>query len=124
MPRCAGLKPDSSQCERIVDGRSTYCYSHDPTKKEVRRRAASKAGKSKTPAGELRDVKAALRQLADDVLERRVDRADGSVAAQVLGVYLRAIEAERRVRETEELAARLDALEQQTSPTKAAAWHR
>jgi len=69
-------------------------------------------------------VKAALRQLADDVLERRVDRADGSVAAQVLGVYLRAIEAERRVRETEELAARLDALEQQTSPTKAAAWHR
>ncbi len=35
-----------------------------------------------------------------------------SVAAQVLGVYTRVVEVERKIRETEEIAERLDALEQ------------
>ena len=52
-----------------------------------------------------------MRKLASDVLEGEVERATGSVTAQILGVLLRAIETERRIRETEELEARLVALE-------------
>ncbi len=111
MPRCAGFKPDSSQCERIVDDRSKYCYSHDPTRKEQRRRAASKAGKAKGPGGELAEIKASLRKLADDVLSGDAARADASVVSQVLGVYLKAVSVELKVREQEEILGRLEELE-------------
>jgi hypothetical protein len=87
-----------------------YCYSHDADRAAERSRNASKAARVK--AGELPDVKAKLRQLADDVLSGEVDRASGSVAAQILGVYLRAVEIERKLRETGELEERLAQLEQ------------
>jgi hypothetical protein len=50
--------------------------------------------------------------LADDVLAGRVDRADASVAAQVLGVYIRATEQERKQREHEEFGERLARIEE------------
>ena len=103
MPRCAGFKPDNSQCERIVDDRSKYCYSHDPTRKEQRQRAASKAGKAKGPAGELGVYKGNIKSIVDNLLNGSVDK----------GV----VEVERKIRETEELEVRLaeleDALERQ-----------
>ena len=110
MSRCAATKPNGTPCERIVGASQTYCYSHDEARKEERVRNASKAGSYK-PGGELGEAKAKLRRLADDVLSGAVDRASGSVAAQILGVYLRAVELERRVKETEELEARLEILE-------------
>ena len=36
MPRCAGSKPDGTPCERIVGASQTYCFSHDPARKEIR----------------------------------------------------------------------------------------
>jgi len=98
MPRCVGLKPDGCQCERIVDGRSPYCYSHDPSRKAQRKRAASIAGSAK-PGSEIAEVKSQLRQLANDVLAKKVDRGTGSVTAQILGVWLKAAEVEVRERE-------------------------
>jgi hypothetical protein len=110
MPRCIATKHDGTPCERIVGAAQEHCFSHDPNRAEERRRNASKAGSYK-PGGELGEVKAKLRQLADDVLSGAVDRASGSVAAQILGVYLRAVEIERKIRETEELEERLALLE-------------
>jgi len=89
----------------------TYCPAHDPKRADARKKAASKAGRSK-PGSELSEVKGTLRQLADDVLEGKRDRADASVAAQILGVFLRAVEAERKIREQEDFEARLSALEE------------
>ncbi len=67
MPRCAGSKPDGSPCERIVPGSQSHCYSHDPDRADERRRAASKAGKSK-PNRDVADIKRRLSELADSVL--------------------------------------------------------
>jgi hypothetical protein len=44
-----------------------------------------------------------LRELAEDVVADRVTTAKGSVAAQILGVYLRAVEQERKQMEFDEL---------------------
>jgi translation elongation factor EF-1beta len=112
MPRCAGIKPDNNQCERIVDDRSTYCYSHDPRKKEVRRRAASKAGKARSTTAEIEDVKKRIRELTEDVIEGRVDRGRASVAFQGLGVLKGFLELSRKVKETEVLEAKLAEIEQ------------
>jgi hypothetical protein len=111
MPRCAGFKANGEQCSHIVAVPQQYCYAHSPEHKEQRRAAASKAAKSRS-GSELSQVKSMLRRLADAVLGGSVDRADGSVAAQILGVYLRAVELERKVKESEEFDQRLSQLEE------------
>jgi hypothetical protein len=65
-----------------------------------------------TKPSEVVEIKQRLRQLADDVVEGRVDTGRASVASQLLGTLLRAVEQERRVKETELLGERMDALEE------------
>ncbi len=110
MARCSGSKPDGTPCERIVGASQSYCYSHDPGRSGERRRAASKAAKSK-PNRELADIKQRLSDLATDVLEGKVDRGKGAVASQVLNVYLRATAIELKVKEVTEFEERLEQLE-------------
>ena len=114
MNRCVGTKRDNSPCTDTVEPPQTYCWWHDPKNAETRRRAASKGGKRAgrgRPLAELADIKQRLSDLADDVLNDSVDKGKGAVASQILNVYLRAIEQERRVRELDEIAARLEELE-------------
>ena len=113
MARCAGYKPDGSPCERIVSASQTYCYAHDPATAAQRSRNASKAARSK-PSRELVAVKTQLRELADGVLAGEVEQDAAAVASRILGVYLRAVDAERKVREQEEVLERIEALEQRT----------
>ena len=84
----------------------------DPKNAERRRRGQSRGGKSK-PSKELASIKQRLSDLTDDVLEAKVDRGVAAVASQILNVYLRSIELERKIKETDELEARLETLEQQ-----------
>ena len=97
--------------------------SHDPANAEQRSRAASKAARSKGST-ELGDVKQQLRDIADDVLEGTVDKGIASVAAQVLGVYIRACSQARKIREQDELLERLAALEQATQTNGSGTWSR
>jgi hypothetical protein len=110
MARCAGNKPDGSACERIVGASQTYCYAHDPANADRRRRDAARAGRS-TPNGELREVKALLKKLVQQVLSGELGTSPAAVANQLLNTRLRAIELERRWKEIEELEARLEAVE-------------
>jgi hypothetical protein len=110
VARCAGAKPSGEPCERIVGAKQEFCFSHDPTKVEARRKVASKAGKS-SKGGDINAVKNKLRQLADDVLTGEVPKGEGSVAAQILGVYLRACETELKVKQQTEFEERLEELE-------------
>ncbi len=110
MARCAGFKRDGGQCTATVEPPQRYCWWHDPANAEQRRRAASKAARSK-PNREVASVKGQLQDLADRVLAGTIDRADASVIGQLLNIKLRALEAERKMRETEELERRLEELE-------------
>jgi glutathione S-transferase len=110
MPKCGGSKPDGSPCQRIVSPSQTFCPAHDPSRAEQRRRAASKAAKSK-PNQEVAEIKQSLKALAEGVLEGRVARADAAVVGQVYNVVLRTLELERKIREQEELMERLEELE-------------
>jgi hypothetical protein len=92
-----------------------WCWSHHPDHADERRRRASKGGRRGgrgRPQTELADIKGRLSDLADDVLEGNVQRSVAAVASQVLNVYLRAVSVEMKVREVEELTARLEALEE------------
>jgi glutathione S-transferase len=89
---------------------SDYCPAHDPARKDARRRAASKAARSKPDAG-IKGVKVQLQDLADRVLSSELERADAAVVSQVLNVKLRALDLERKWRELGEVEDRLQALE-------------
>jgi hypothetical protein len=111
MAVCSGIKRDGSRCTATVEAPQEYCWWHDPANADKRRRAASKAGKSK-PSRELPMIKARLSDLADDVLEGSVDKGAAAVAGQLLNTYLRAVAVELKAREQLELIERLEALEQ------------
>ena len=114
MPRCAGKKGDGTPCERIVGSSQEYCYAHDPSYAEDRKKAASKAARSPAKGRsntEIKEIKSRLKDLYAAVLEGRAERAAAAVANQIANTQLRAIELERRVREQDELEERLDELE-------------
>ena len=108
---CTATKRDGSPCTLPSNESTSLCWAHDPANAERRRRGQSRGGKSK-PTKELIDIKRRLSDLADDVLEGRVERGDGAVVSQILNVYLRAISVEMKVREQQELTERLEALEE------------
>ncbi len=56
--------------------------------------------------------------MASDVLEGRVEHSDAVVVNQILNTRARLIELERKVREQEELEARLEELEALTEQNK------
>jgi hypothetical protein len=114
VKKCDAIKTNGGRCERIVSDSQRYCYAHDPANAERRKQAASRAAKSKNAASELVEIKARIRQLSDDVASGKLATAKGSVAGQLLGIYLKAIEQERKIKETQEFEERLAALEKAT----------
>jgi hypothetical protein len=111
VPVCAGIKRDGGRCTVVVGPGQSHCYAHDPTRAEERKRNASRGGRSK-PTRDVVGVKTQLQELADKVLAGSLERADAAVAGQLLNIKLRAIETERRIKETEELEERITALEE------------
>jgi hypothetical protein len=111
MAQCAGIKRDGGRCAVVVGPGQSHCYAHDPDRWQERRRNASRGGRSKGQ-GELGELKKRIRSLAVEVLDGSVDRGRAAVANQLYNTLIRAIEQERKQRELEELAGRLEALEE------------
>ena len=111
---CAGIKGSGGRCTATVGPGEDYCYHHDPARAGERKRAASRAGKSK-PSRELAGIKALLSELTDRVLGggdvEPLETGRAAVANQLINTRLRAVEVERKVREADELEARLEELE-------------
>jgi len=112
--RCKATKRDGTPCTLPARDSNGLCWAHSPEHAEKRRKAASKGGKSRR-GGEIGEIKARIRELAEGVIEGKVDRGKASVAFQGLGVLKGFLELERKVKETEELEERLQALESSTS---------
>ena len=109
--RCSGITREGTRCERSADGPNGLCWLHDPGRSEDRRRAASRAGRSK-PNRELSGLKTQLQDLTEQVLAGDLETGRAAVANQLINTRLRAIELERKIKEADELEARIEALEQ------------
>jgi hypothetical protein len=115
MARCSGIRADGGRCGAQAIRSTEFCVNHHPDYEDARRRRNSKGGKRGgrgRPQAELANVKQRLSDLADDVLEGRVERGTGAVVSQVLNVYLRAVAVEMKVKEVGELEERLASLEE------------
>ena len=112
MAKCAAFTHKGRPCKGLVRAGSDYCPAHDSARADARRRSASKAARCKL-GGEVRSLKDRLEGLADDVLAGRVETKVANVVTQIVGAYTRLLEVERKVKETEEFEARLEALEEE-----------
>jgi hypothetical protein len=114
MAVCGGTKRDGSRCTATVEPPQSYCWWHDPANAEERRRAASKGGRARA-SRELAGVKTLLAGLTNRVLKvegaEDLETGRAAVANQLINTRLRAIEVERKVKETDELEKRIEALE-------------
>ncbi len=110
MVGCGGTTRDGRQCTATVEPPNAYCWWHDPANATQRKRAAAKGGKSK-PNREIRGYKQEVRDLIAAVENGDQDRADASVMLQGYRVLKDFAELERRVREQDDLEARIEQLE-------------
>jgi hypothetical protein len=114
MARCSGIRADGGRCGAQAIRSSEYCVNHHPDYEDARRRRNSKGGKRGgrgRPQAELSDLKAQLQDLTRDVLAGDLETGRAAVANQLINTRLRTIEQERKIKETEDLEARIQALE-------------
>jgi flagellar motility protein MotE (MotC chaperone) len=111
MPRCTAVKPNGERCTLPATGQHGLCWAHDPANRERRRRTASRGGRSKANR-EVAAIKADISDVIAAVRSQALDRAVGVALFQGFNTLLRALEQERRLRETEELEERLASLEE------------
>src|SRR3954466_9130112 len=114
MARCVGKKADGTPCERIVGESNRFCFAHDPTKVEARKRSAAKAGKvggrgrpKATPDETLEQIDQTLITMVAGMItpdeQRRISTKVASVVAQICNCRIRVVEVSRRLYETREL---------------------
>ncbi len=114
MRECGDKTRSGQACKGIAIDSSGLCHAHHPDRADARRRAASKGGKRGgrgRPMAEVAALKKQLKDLAAGVLKGTVDRGNAVVVNQILNTRARLIELERKVKETEELEERIEALE-------------
>lgn len=109
--KCAGFKPDGTLCTATVKPGIRWCYGHDPERVEERIRNAARAGRTPQTMKEVRAVKTRLDDMTLQLLAGDMDRGVAAVVNQLSGTMLRAIELERRIKETDELERRVEDLE-------------
>jgi hypothetical protein len=109
--QCTAIKADGTPCQRLAATYSNYCHAHDPAFAEERHESASKAAQSKGNA-ELRKLKAEVKELIAEVRRGTRDRNDATAMLQGYRTLRELIELERRVFETDEVAAKLEELKE------------
>jgi hypothetical protein len=102
-----------------VRGAQEFCHLHDPSRTEERRRSASRAGRAKGNK-EVADLKEEIKSVIGDVRTGELDRNDAAVMIQGYRALKDFIALERQVRETDELEARIVALEKAADTKKGA----
>ncbi len=108
--QCLGITRDGHRCTAVVSGPSGHCYQHDPARAEERRRNSRRAGRS-SGATEVRQLKRQLEELTQQVVEGALESGRGAVAAQLINTRIRLLEYGRRLKETEDLEARMRGIE-------------
>jgi hypothetical protein len=126
LNRCTAIKASGERCKgRAIEG-SEWCWNHDPDHADERRRHGARGGKRGgrgRPQAELSDLKRRISEVIDAVLDGSQDRGRAAVAIQGFNALRAVLEQERKIKETEDLETRIQALED-LQPAKSKGAHR
>ena len=119
--QCPSTKRNGDRCSGSVPEGKYHCWFHDPANSDKRRRAASRGGKGNRSKVS-KDLHKLLEDLAEQVVSGELEPYPASVAGQLVGIRLRVLEYERKVRETDELEVKVaelsEALERQQGKSR------
>jgi hypothetical protein len=127
LAKCAAITQAGTACKGIPIDDSGYCFVHHPDHTEERRLHGAKGGKRGgrgRPQVELSSIRDLLVDLTERVLSGELPTGSAAVANQLINTRLRSIEVERKIKETEELESRIEALEAKTQTRGATQWQR
>jgi hypothetical protein len=115
--RCSFIKEGGERCRGIATAGATLCYSHDPARAEERSHNARKAGRAggngrPSPSADAAEARAYTKMLISRLLSGDLARETATAAFMGLNTLARVIELERRIKETDNLEQRIEALEQ------------
>ncbi len=123
--RCNAITSGGSRC-KLEATRGSYCWSHAPETADERRRRARHGGKTggngRAGRRDIKDLKRRISEVIDAVLDGTQDRGRAAVAIQGLTALRGVLELERKVREVDELEARIEQLEQVNGNGKEKRW--
>jgi hypothetical protein len=110
---CTAVTQYGRPCQNQTQPGKSVCWSHDPENAAQRVRNARAGGvAAHSPATrEIQELKDELKALVREVKEGKIAPGVAAVITQLANVLLRGIEQQRRVKETEELEARIEELE-------------
>src|SRR4051794_16923549 len=121
MARCRAIKRDGTRCTLQVEAPNGLCWAHDPANAEERRKRSSRGGRSKASKA-VKALHRLLENLTRQVIDGELETSRGAVANQLITTRIRLFEYERRLKETEELEARLEALERAAQRGEGTRW--
>jgi hypothetical protein len=97
MIRCTAIKGDGERCRGIAATGNDYCPAHDPSRKEARHRAASKAAKSKRGKLVTDELYDQTQKLYEGLERGEIDPKVGAVLVQAVNAQTRIVELHRRI---------------------------
>jgi hypothetical protein len=112
MRQCTAITANGERCTLPANGQHGLCWAHDPANAEKRRRTASKGGRSKANR-EVAVLKEEIKSVISEVKAGELDRNDAAVMIQGYRTLKDFIELERRVHETDQLAAEIEELKRE-----------
>jgi len=113
---CSAITKAGTRC-RLDATHSSYCYQHSPETVEERRRNARRGGKAggngrPSAIADVLEARSYTKGMISRLLKGDLSRDVAAVAFQRINTLMRVVEQERRIRESDELEARIEALEQ------------
>lgn len=110
--QCSATKANGAPCTLPANGPSGFCWAHAPENAEKRRKAASRAARSKGNR-EVLTLKEEIKGVIASVKDGGLDRNDAAVMIQGYRALKDFIALERQVKETDDLAAEIEELKRE-----------
>ena len=114
---CPATKRNGEPCSLLATDADGLCWAHSPRHADKRKEIAAKGGRSRV-GGELVGVKAEIRDVIEAVRSEMLERSTGAVIFQGYNTLLKAVDTERRIRETEELTREIGELREMVEMSK------
>jgi hypothetical protein len=113
--QCRANKGNGEPCRAPAVAQHGHCWNHAPENAERRRRIASRGGRAKANK-EVTQLKDEIKIVISEVKGGVLDRNDAAVMIQGYRALKDFVELERRVKETDDLAAQIEELKSEYGP--------
>jgi hypothetical protein len=109
--RCPAINKRGERCKRYAAPGDDFCSAHDPRRAELRKVAASKAGRAFHPARESAQIRRRILAMVEEVKSGDIDPQVAYAVSSLCTVAINTLRVDLKVREKEKIDKRLDALE-------------